>query len=92
MGELELEWYSNGQCPSTTNVTFHMWNALMSGATPLGAPSSTPLDVYISGNGFPTLSRGSRREGSVPTSYSHATCRFSQAGASRRQLLPAPRR
>ena len=67
-----------------------MWNALMSGATPLGAPSSTPLDVYITGNGFPTLSRGSRREGSVPTSYSHATCRFSQTGASRRQLLPTP--
>ena len=25
LGELELEWYSNGQCPSTTNVTLHMW-------------------------------------------------------------------
>jgi hypothetical protein len=67
-----------------------MWNALMSGATPLGAPSSTPLDVYITGNGFPTSSRGSRQEGSMPTSYSHATCRFSLAAVSRRQLLPAP--
>ena len=80
LGELELEWYSNGQCPTTTNVTFHMWNALVSGATPLGAPSSTPLDVYITGSGF-----------SVPTSYGHATCRFSQIGASRRRLLSAPR-
>ena len=74
LGELNLEWYSNGQCPSTTNATFRTWNALMSGATPLGAPLSTPLDVYITGNGF-----------SLPTSHSHATCRFSQTDASHRR-------
>jgi hypothetical protein len=57
--------------------------------TPNPDPNPNPK-VYISGSGFPTSSRGSRQEGSVPTSYSHATCRFSQAGASRRQLLLAP--
>ena len=87
LGELNLEWYSNGQCPSTTDATFHVWNAVLLGATPLGSPlptvyeggtgtlTRTPLDVYVAGSGF-----------NVPTSYDHATCRFSHANTSRQFL------
>lgn len=93
LGELNLEWYSNGQCPSTTDATFHVWNAVFLGATPLGAPlptvyeggtgtlTRTPLDVYVTGSGF-----------SLPTSYDHATCRFSQANTSRQLLDLSPQR
>ena len=70
-----------------------MWNAVLLGATPLGSPlptvyeggtgtlTRTPLDVYVTGSGF-----------SLPTSYDHATCRFSQANTSRQLLDLSPQR
>ena len=51
LGELNLEWYSNGQCPSTTDATFHVWNAVLLGATPLGAPlTPNPVNPGLSPN------------------------------------------
>ena len=44
-----------------------------------GTLSRTPLDVFVTGSGF-----------NLPTSYDHATCRFSQADPSRRLLAPTP--
>ena len=54
LGELNLEWYSNGQCPSTTDATFHVWNAVLLGATPLGAPlTPNPVNPGLSPNPNP---------------------------------------
>ena len=69
LGELNLRYMPNGQCPSITpNASYWTWNALLNSVTPIAAPFTTAVSLNIFGEGFPV--------GFHPE-FSKAACRFS---------------
>lgn len=69
VGAYRVQFAANGQCFSPTTATFTTYNSLISTISVTGAPATSSVPLYISGEGF------------VFPGFSGGTCRFTLLSA-----------